>query len=1541
MQSAYHEPLLVGFQTIYVSPDTESYGLRVICYLSTDRRDAFIVFRGTVVSNAHNLFDDFILSLQQLPLSFHRAREVDQDIRFLLPSDCRITYLGHSLGAIHASLFACLHHVSAITYDSPGIGSLVSADSELSSGALDPNTKIINFLSAPNLINTLHPQVGRSYRVYVGLNSGVHLTHVVKSMVGTLKQAASSDTLRMLLPAVSDFAGAVSHGLSRAVSAKITSVILPAASYAIWLLRQHSVDNVVKELIVAPHQFQRLGKVESWPEFNFALTSVENGDSFSQLNANAAPLEGFHTLSIEDELRILEERLRKLDGYRVLALENETLRAEEAAILNVIFSCEPVVRPMVDVSTVNFPFVHEPIVGSLEGRLTTYAQGFSEHYRIINQRRVSMKEILEEQRVSELPAADPVTDLQIEKKNAASMFLGCAIKENGSKGERTFIVSPEKVEIGAVKSWYNLKQVENLTRYDEAVSKKFSMKIASSKVGLSSDLHYQEESNRAALVMSVVHYYPVSLEANFPHLIPAPGVVGLHNLGVTYIKAGALISGFQLIIEGITSEIREEDTKFNAALDIDVCLKTIEVGIQADAGSDSSESHEAIKLNISFEGIGGYLAPTGLFELNLRELKQKLKEIHEDFSQKSRSLVGEFYYQDNDIETIEQTVQLSSANRHQKTQACKKEGPILFWNKEEQESFFVRSRAHLRPTQSIWDYPVSLRVTQQKPRYYVQIVISSLADKKRELSLVEDGGGRAWPRTKMWNPTSWEFMRHSQFPVSEGLRFLIGRDNEDCSWALSQGEDSSRISLCKTTEKLAIINPQVLDPKTNKIVASLSSVRDSVVPEDVRSYPSIISGAKITKRQIRDVDYFLKRFFPKISMANGQSLAVMLGNTGSGKSAKINSLLGHNFSSGLSFDRKSYFEVIDKNRPYAEMGDSSNSTTKEPSVFFVDPEYTGQSGALCDLPGFLDTDKEDALIAFGMFMVKEMAAEIKSVVIVIDWAELTAAKGEAFKKLIDTLKVMIHSDQLEKIRENLVFVINLKGVSLPLSPDESVEDLVFRKIQTVRDGYKEFFYKYEKILAELNKPDGPVDLKLTVWKKMIKPRLVNIGLLSEDSSESEDSSDEEIQKILLEADEKRSALDSLGMITQSNLIVWKSVHDLACSRKVWEHLNRIKKPILKSALQFGLASEGAQKYWRMFDAYVYQLLLPKLSGYQEKMETEKNKIDAVESEIRILESSLDTANERAGRLTTLKAKLATQEEKLTNLKKDLEKYKKREVSLGIQKVPETKSGWWNYAKAEVEFNPGESQITHRSIKLGDYVKKIFEGPTELSEKPQEDGSGHIQHVAHLKMTFEKEKFWWKLSADDVEIDLGTVYEHHKSHEGEISRQKNKVEKVQGKINDLKREESGLETENNVMPKEEIDRKVIARNDEIKIYKGNIEAIKCQIEAERDTYQEHYSDWQPIYELLTKALENERSSTSNYPNIKFFLDLVQKFYGFCPAQKKTETPSALRPSGKKLQPANPSIFDLTRADSIHGGGGGRKEDNPGMASESEASLSSSL
>jgi pimeloyl-ACP methyl ester carboxylesterase len=111
----YNEALLADSSTIYVSPETERNGLRVVCYLSTDHRNVLIVFRGTVPANSNNLLGDLLLSLKQLPLAFHRAREVDQDIRGRLLDNCRITYLGHSLGAIHASLFACLHQTSAIT----------------------------------------------------------------------------------------------------------------------------------------------------------------------------------------------------------------------------------------------------------------------------------------------------------------------------------------------------------------------------------------------------------------------------------------------------------------------------------------------------------------------------------------------------------------------------------------------------------------------------------------------------------------------------------------------------------------------------------------------------------------------------------------------------------------------------------------------------------------------------------------------------------------------------------------------------------------------------------------------------------------------------------------------------------------------------------------------------------------------------------------------------------------------------------------------------------------------------------------------------------------------------------------------------------------------------------------------------------------------------------------------------------------------------------------------------------------------------------
>ncbi len=78
--------------------------------------------------------------------------------------------------------------------DHPGIGgALLRAYSELTSGAEHPDTKIVNFLSAPNLINALHPQVGQCYRVYIGLNTGMDVAHLVKSVVGALSQAGSSD----------------------------------------------------------------------------------------------------------------------------------------------------------------------------------------------------------------------------------------------------------------------------------------------------------------------------------------------------------------------------------------------------------------------------------------------------------------------------------------------------------------------------------------------------------------------------------------------------------------------------------------------------------------------------------------------------------------------------------------------------------------------------------------------------------------------------------------------------------------------------------------------------------------------------------------------------------------------------------------------------------------------------------------------------------------------------------------------------------------------------------------------------------------------------------------------------------------------------------------------------------------------------------------------------------------------------------------------------------------------------------------------------
>ena len=78
--------------------------------------------------------------------------------------NAKVSFTGHSLGAILAELTAAKYRSPAVTFDSPGSEDLMNEfttdDKEYA------NEHIIMYNAAPNLVNTLAEHMGVVYRVY-------------------------------------------------------------------------------------------------------------------------------------------------------------------------------------------------------------------------------------------------------------------------------------------------------------------------------------------------------------------------------------------------------------------------------------------------------------------------------------------------------------------------------------------------------------------------------------------------------------------------------------------------------------------------------------------------------------------------------------------------------------------------------------------------------------------------------------------------------------------------------------------------------------------------------------------------------------------------------------------------------------------------------------------------------------------------------------------------------------------------------------------------------------------------------------------------------------------------------------------------------------------------------------------------------------------------------------------------------------------------------------------------------------------------------
>lgn len=305
-------------------------GFGAACYINREQQEVIISFRGTQLIEQSNLRDDLQLAFGGLPESFSQACRFDDQLRDnitgVIPINFNITYVGHSLGAVHATLIACLRKGVAITLESPGVAPLIERNIRFIEGARE--ARIINFLSAPNVINTLHPQVGQSFRVYTDHVEDLSYNHAAKCILGSVKRTAASvaavtTTLATGGSTVLATASVVASGIATTTDRISNHFIIKAIDYLTWLHRQHSAKNLYQALHQDEGYYPKIARIESWPNLTMAYPFLL-GTTTSTLNTWVpfhADVEGLHTLF--DENRLLEQRLQNIPGYVLTVLDEE------------------------------------------------------------------------------------------------------------------------------------------------------------------------------------------------------------------------------------------------------------------------------------------------------------------------------------------------------------------------------------------------------------------------------------------------------------------------------------------------------------------------------------------------------------------------------------------------------------------------------------------------------------------------------------------------------------------------------------------------------------------------------------------------------------------------------------------------------------------------------------------------------------------------------------------------------------------------------------------------------------------------------------------------------------------------------------------------------------------------------------------------------------------------------------------------------------------------------------------------------------------
>ncbi|XP_049849181.1 uncharacterized protein LOC126318207 isoform X2 [Schistocerca gregaria] len=251
-------------------------GFYAAAYVNHRKRHVVLAIQGSkatedIISSIHLMFDcvdrQIICAKQFCEYVINEHIEKTPELQ-----GYRLSFTGHSLGAVHAEILAHTFGLRAVTFESPGSLELLrtikarlgvkETDRDFERAAQSPI--VTTYLPRPNVINTIRGHVGNTIRIYPPLPSKAFRAENAQVIENTL------DSMQKVFCAISGLDALLVNNLTKEFCKLLSETELIVAETAHW----HSMANICQLL---RYEYEtgvpvRQKKIAKWPRTsNFYL----------------------------------------------------------------------------------------------------------------------------------------------------------------------------------------------------------------------------------------------------------------------------------------------------------------------------------------------------------------------------------------------------------------------------------------------------------------------------------------------------------------------------------------------------------------------------------------------------------------------------------------------------------------------------------------------------------------------------------------------------------------------------------------------------------------------------------------------------------------------------------------------------------------------------------------------------------------------------------------------------------------------------------------------------------------------------------------------------------------------------------------------------------------------------------------------------------------------------------------------------------------------------------------------------------------------